>query len=314
MTQLTDDILAGIAHDYYLSKLNIADISQKYNLSRYLVSKALDDAQKHGIVQISIQQQTKRDSELERKFQNKFHLKEVFILKDQDTTNQDNEAIVKFAAQQIQNYAKSAHNIGMSWGTLMMDIIRFFKEEERKDLNFIQLSGQTFNSSPRKKQLTQEAATKFNAKAYTLPAPLYVKNPQLIRDIQQEPFYQNLINYYQNLDLTFAGLGTFQSIQVNQFFMKNYAPILFKDIDVNKIAGLVFGHAYDIEGNFFTQLDNNICSISIKDLQNTPNRFVIVKNRFKTNALLGALRSGIFTHLVTSEGIAERVWQKANEN
>lgn len=309
MAQLTDETLAGIAHDYYLSKLNIADISQKYSLSRYLVTKALDEAQDKGIVQITIQQQTKRDSELERKFQNEFNLKEVFILKNEETTNQDNEAIVNFAAQQIQNYAHSAHNIGISWGTLMLDIIRAFKQEDRKDMNFIQLAGQTFNSSPRKKPLTQEAAARFNAKAYTLPAPLYAKNPQLIRDIKEEPFYQDLLSYYQNLDLLFAGIGTFQSIQVNQFFMKNYTPELFKNIDMDKIAGLIFGHPYDINGNFFKEIDDRICSISMKDLFNTPVRFVIVKNRFKTDALLGALRSGIITHLVTNEGIAERVWQ-----
>lgn len=310
MAQLTDETLAGIAHDYYLSKLNIADISQKYSLSRYLVTKALDEAQEKGIVQISIHQHTKRDSELERKFQNEFNLKEVFILKNQDTTNQDNEAIVNFAAQQIQNYAQSAHTIGMSWGTLMLDIIRAFHEEERKDLNFVQLSGQTFNSSPRKKPLAQEAAARFNAKAYTLPAPLYVKNPQVIRDIQQEPFYQNLETYYKKLDLLFAGIGTFQSIQVNQFFMENYTKELFKDIDIDKVAGLIFGHPYDINGHFFPEITDKICSISMEELLNTPTRFVIVKNRFKTDALLGALRSHVITHLVTNEGIAERVWQK----
>lgn len=312
MAQLTNDTLAGIAHDYYLSKLNIADISQKYNLSRYLVSKALDEAQSRGIVQISIQQQTKRDFELERKFQTKFNLKEVFILKNLDTTNNDNEAIVDFAAQQIQNYAKGSHNIGMTWGTLIRDIIHSFKEEERNNLNFIQLCGQTFNSNSRKKPLAQEAATRFNANAYTLPAPLYVKNPELITNIHQEPFYQYLEKYFQKLDLIFAGIGTFQSIQVNQFFMENYAPILFKNIDVSKIAGLIFGRPYDINGNFFSEINDHICSISQNDIFNTPNRFVVVKNRFKADALLGALKSGIITHLVTNAEIAEKVLQKVN--
>ena len=40
MAQLTDEQLANIAHDFYLSQLNIADISQKYDLSRYLIAKS----------------------------------------------------------------------------------------------------------------------------------------------------------------------------------------------------------------------------------------------------------------------------------
>lgn len=48
MSQLTNDQLANIAHDFYISKLNIAEISSKYQLSRYLIGKALDEAQEKG--------------------------------------------------------------------------------------------------------------------------------------------------------------------------------------------------------------------------------------------------------------------------
>ena len=50
MTQLSDEELASIAHDFYLSKLNIAEISEKYDLSRYIITKALEDAEQRGIV------------------------------------------------------------------------------------------------------------------------------------------------------------------------------------------------------------------------------------------------------------------------
>lgn len=75
MAQLTDEQLASIAHDFYLSKLNIAEISKKYNLSRYLITKALDDAEMRGIVKIKITQGIKRNQVLERKFQKLFVLK-----------------------------------------------------------------------------------------------------------------------------------------------------------------------------------------------------------------------------------------------
>ncbi len=192
MTQLTDEQLANIAHDYYLSKLNIADISQKYSLSRYLITKALDDAQDKGIVKINIYQNTKRDEKLERKFLQLFDLKDVFILRNLDTKNQDNEAMVTFAAEQLQNYLKSAKVVGLTWGTLIRDIINNFNEENHEDLTFVQLLGQAVNSSKRKNPLTQDAAEKFNAKCLTLPAPLYAIHPTLIKEIQKEPFYQHI--------------------------------------------------------------------------------------------------------------------------
>lgn len=310
MTLLTNEQLANIAHDYFLSHLNIADISKKYNLSRYLITKAIEDAQDKGIVKISIYQSPKRAQNLEREFQQLFNLKEVDILEDLETKNQDNEMIVNYAAKQIQNYFKSASVVGLTWGTLLRDIINNFAEENHRNLTFLQLVGQPVNTSKRKRQLTQVAANKFNAQCVDFSAPLYALNQQLIIDIKEEPYYKFVEQYFSRLDLIFASIGTAQSLESGQFFMKYYADKLFPDLDRMQIAGIICGRPYDIKGNFYQPIERHICGIKLADIMNVPDRFVIVKNRFKEDALLGALRSGIITHLITTSGIAKRVLQK----
>ncbi|KRL89524.1 sugar-binding transcriptional regulator [Lactobacillus kalixensis] len=310
MAQLTDEELASIAHDYYLSKLNIADISQKYNLSRYLITKALDDAEEKQIVRISIKRGVKRNEDLERKLQNRFSLKEVIVLNNLDTTNQDNEAIVSYAAKEIQSYLKSAKSAGMTWGTLMRDIINNFQEEQRPDLTFVQLLGQTINSDKRKNSLEQLAAQKYNSQSLLLPAPLYVINPNFLNNIQEEPFYQSLKNYYDKLDVIFSGLGTYEAFSTNKYLQKYYQQQLFKDIPTEEIVGMIFGRPYNIKGEFLGDFDHHVCGISLEDIMKTPVRFLVVKNRFKSKSLLGALRTGVVTNLVTNEGIAERILEE----
>ena len=307
MPQLSKEDLANIAHDYYLSKLNIGDISQKYDLSRYLITKALEDAEKSGIVRISIYHGVKRNEELERIFQDKFGLKEAIILKNFETATQDNEAIIDQAAKQIQSYIKSAHNVGMTWGALMHDIVNSFEADDREDLNFVQILGQAIHSNKRKNQLVQIAADKFNANSKFLPAPLYVHNHEYIEAMQKEPFFSYLEDDYHNLDLLIASVGTIESIRVNSFVEKYYWDVLFEDVDINKQVGMIFGRPYDINGNFVERFEDYTCGISMKDIMHTPTRFVVVKNRFKTRALLGALRTGVITHLVTNEDIANKV-------
>ena len=107
MAQLTDEQLADIAHDFYLSKLNIGEISQKYNLSRYLITKALDDAEMRGIVKIQITQGVKRNQLLEREFQKKFGLKEVFILH----CYKIRKTIVKLSSTLPLNKSKTTYKI-----------------------------------------------------------------------------------------------------------------------------------------------------------------------------------------------------------
>lgn len=310
MTLLTDEQLANIAQDYFLSQLNIAEIAQKYNLSRYLITKSIEEAKEKGIVKISIMQSPKRSQKLETEFQKIFNLKEAYILEDLETKNQDNEVIVNYAAKQIQNYTRSAHVIGLTWGTLVKDIIANFTEENRDDLTFIQLVGQAVNSSRRKNQLAPEAADKFNAKSLSFPAPLYSINPQVVQELKKEPYYEFIAKEYKKIDLLFASIGTVQSLESDQFFMDYYAQNLLKNVDNVQIAGVIFGRPYDINGNFYKPIDSHICGITMENIMKIPTRFVVVKNRFKEDALLGALRSGVITHLVTNSGIAERVLRK----
>ena len=310
MTLLTDEQLANIAHDYFLSKLNIAEISKKYNLSRYLIAKAIEEAEDKGIVKISIYQSPKRAQKLEREFQRLFDLKEVYILEDKETKNQDNEMIVNFAAKQIQNYISSAHVIGLTWGTLLRDIIDDFSVETRDDLTFVQLLGQVVNASKRKLPLIQHAADKFSAKCLTFPAPLYAIDPTLIKKVHKEPYYEYIEKYFSQLDLVFASIGTFQSLESGQFFMDYYADKLFAGLEKNQLAGIIFGRPYDIKGRFYSPIEPHISGISLSNIFAIPDRFVIVRNRFKEDALLGALRTGVITHLITTSGIAERVLHK----
>ena len=313
MAQLTNEELAGIAHDYYLSKLNIADISQKYNLSRYLITKALEEAEEKGIVHISINHGVKRNEELERKLQKLFSLKEVIVLNNLDTTNQDNEAIVSFAAKEIQSYLKSSKSAGMTWGTLMRDIINNFQEKKQPDLTFVQLLGQPINSDKRKSPLVQLAAEKYQSKCLLLPAPLYILNPAFITEVQKEPFYQSLQEQYNNLDVIFSGVGTYEAFSTNKYVHKYYQKPLFQNVDTHKIAGMIFGRPFDIDGNFLGDFNQHVCGISLEDILKTPIRFLVVKNRFKTAALLGALRTGVVTNLVTNEGIAKRILQESKK-
>ncbi|MDD6719226.1 sugar-binding transcriptional regulator [Lactobacillus porci] len=307
--QLSNDQLANIAHDYYISKLNIAEISAKYSLSRYLIDKALVDAENTGIVQINIREGAKRNSSLETLFRQKFGLKEAFILKKLETKNQDSEKIVSFAAEQIQSYMQSCENVGLTWGTTMLDIINSFTDIKNEKLNFVQLVGYPLHGSGRKSPLEQVAANQCGAHFQALPAPLYATNPDLVKLIKQEPFYKLLDERYNHMDLLVATLGTLQAFEEESFMHRQYENLLFRDIRRDNIAGMIFGRPYDHEGHFFSAITDKIVGISDQQIVRTPVRFVVVNSRFKAGALIGALRSGIVTHLVTNEVIAERALQ-----
>lgn len=310
MAELTNEQLAEVAHDFYLSKLSIAEITKKYGLSRYLIGKALDTAQARGIVHITINSSIRRNADLERQIRKHFKLQEVFVLQKLATKIEDERALVNFAAKQVQRYLEKVHTVGLTWGTTLLDLCNNLQESDRPDLNFIQLLGIPINSSPRKNPLVQRAADKFTAQAMTLPVPLYLLNTDLVKQLKQEPFFAQIDQAYQQLDMVISGIGTLQSWDDNPFLQKYYHQALLGHIDPEKIAGFIFGRAYDIYGNVYHELEPHLCGISEDEIRQVPMRIIIEKNRFKTKALLGALRTGYITHLVLNEGIAQRLLQE----
>lgn len=310
---LSDEEIANIAYDYYSSNLNIADISQKYNLSRYKISQAIQEALSKHIVTISIRRGVKRNLALEEQFKELFGLKEAFILRKYETKIKDQRKLVYFAAQQLQNYFQRCQNIGLTWGTTLLDIINNFQNEKNHDLNFVQLLGSPVDTQHRKASLVHIAAKKFDGKYRILPAPLYVTNHNLVTELKNEPFYQLLDSDYRKLDLVFTGIGTMQSVDEDEFARKYYKKIVFNGIKSNQVAGFIFGRPYTIDGKVFDQVDKYITGIERDEITQIPIRVVIEKNRFKAKALLGALRTGYVTHLMTNEGIAQRIMQEIEE-
>ena len=111
--------LADIARDYYLSQLTITQLSEKYQLSRYLITKALNEARAAGIVRITINSPIDRNTELETRFAELFPHTNTMIIKDAATTNADIENII----DQYLTTVKPMHDAFIEPSKVQADII-----------------------------------------------------------------------------------------------------------------------------------------------------------------------------------------------
>ncbi|MDK6804093.1 sugar-binding domain-containing protein, partial [Lactobacillus mulieris] len=73
--------------------------------------------------------------------------------------------------------------------------------------------------------------------------------------MEQEPAIAEVQKKYQHLDLIFTGVGTLASMESNRVWGKLQDQI-FDGIDQNKVAGMIFGRAYDINGKIFESVEN----------------------------------------------------------
>ncbi|GKT04121.1 sugar-binding transcriptional regulator [Furfurilactobacillus entadae] len=299
--------LASIAQDYYLSKLPITDISKKYHLSRYLITKALDEALASGLVKISIDTPVSRNLELELLFKQRFNIRNIFILRDTESPDKDSENVIEFAANELQDLIHNSHVVGTTWGGTVWNIIDHFDAEVRENLIFTQFIGENLklNTAASTVPIVQKAAAKFDAQYVTLPAPLYVNSDELRAQLLTEPALLPALSAAGRMDLLFAGIGTAASIETIPVWKQHFADF-FPDVSAQEIVGVLYGRPYDINGHLLVN-DDKTLGASMDALLTVPRRVGIVKSKFKSRALLGALRGDFLTDVITNEAVANRI-------
>lgn len=309
-----EELLVLIAQDYYYGNLAISDIARKYSLSRYLITKDLDEALKSGIVSIQINAPVSRNFQLETQFKKVFGIPHIAILRGDGNSDTNANNIVSYAAERIEQLISESQVVGLAWGSTVHSIIEHFKSELQEDLTFTQFVGENmkYNSRAGSTRMVEHAASRFEADYVTLPAPLYVTNKTVRELLPQEPALQKTMTLASRMDFLFCGVGTISSIDSIPTW-KNAKAEIFPGVDTSQIAGMLFARPYDIHGNFLIPQEDTVIGISLDKVLATPRRFAVIKSKFKTYAALGALRGKLITDLVIDEGIAQRILTANNE-
>lgn len=301
-----EELLVGLAQDYYYSDLSISELSRKYKLSRYLIDKYLDEALKVGIVSIQIHAQIDRNYQLEAQLQKTFGIAHVSVLRGDASANSNN--LIKYAAEKIQLLISHSHVVGLAWGGTIHSIIDQFQTGLNEELIFTQFVGENmkYNSRTGSTRMVEHAASRFSADYAVMPAPLYVVNQTVHDALLDEPALQKTLHLAARMDLLFCGIGTLESINSIPVW-RDIKHKIFPGVNTDEIVGMLFGRPYNIKGQFLLPQRDTVMGTSLENVLLTPRRFGIIKSKFKTHAALGALRGKMLTDLIIDEGIAQRI-------
>lgn len=309
------ELLSNISEDYYLNKLSFGEISKKYKLSRYLINKYLNDAIKQGIVKIQIETIAKRNSQLELLLSEKFKKIHFYVISDGKNDITTSNELSKSAALIVEKmFKKNCKVVGTSWGEAIYSLVDNFQNFPLEDVKFTQFMGENmkYNSTAGSMRMVEKIATKFSSEFLTLPAPLYIIDNQVREGLYFEPSIKNTLNIAKEMDVLLTGIGTIRSLKSIPIWKENIHRI-FPNISLDKIAGVMYGRAFDIDGNILNADNDKVMGITINQILKTPRRVCLVRSKSKTQSLIGALRGQLVTDIILSETIAYRILAEIND-
>ncbi|OIQ08132.1 deoxyribonucleoside regulator [Moorella thermoacetica] len=311
----SDDIhlMTKICYLYYNKDLTQSQIASQLDITRQMVSRLLQKAKQEGLVQIQIRSPAISVTELEYKLEKKYGLKEAIVLKNDYLSSEnlkDNLGLA--AAEYLEQQLAPGLKIGVGWGTTLRAFAEYFDKYNRttyNDIKVIQLMGGINRAAPNSlaQDIVRLLASSTGGKEFYLHAPCIVENREVRDAIISEAIIKEVIEQYWDLDLAVIGIG---NIEENSFVVKSGNVELDEIYRLRNLGavGEICLHYYDIQGRFLqSPLMDRVITISIEQLRHAKKIIAVCGGRDKYEAILGILRSGLLTCLITDEDVARYV-------
>ena len=306
-------LIVKVARMYYEQNMSQDQIARSLITSRSNISRILSVAKKRGIVEIKINESTKRETNIEEMLISRFGLRAALVAKVPRSTS-DYKAVGQLAVQSFLNHLKPRVKVAISWGRSIQAMIDALDNENRPDLTFIPLMGgmTSIPSSYSGETLIRSLAEKFNADYQILHAPTIVQSPDIKLALMKEPSVAAVIDSARNADVAFVGIGSRganSSIHILQS-----AGINEKDNPdfYSKWAGDLAGRFFDRDGKSISkQLDSRTVGLELSEISKMKRVVGVAAGDEKTEGILAALRGGLISELVTSSNCALKLLEAA---
>jgi DNA-binding transcriptional regulator LsrR (DeoR family) len=299
---------------YHNRKLTQQQVADELDLSRPTVVRLLRQALEQGLVTISLRSDVLRQMELSIELAQRFGLQEVFIVPTSaaHTKADIRRAVGEMGALYLENNLRPNQVITIAWGRTLLEVARALNEMPLKGAIVAQSlgglnSGQTFNPFG----VASLFGEKLHAPVYQLYVPILVASKE-IRDLfMSDPGVQATLAVARRASTCMVSIGKVDhSATVVQTGILDASTI--DQMRARGAVGDISGRYFDVHGNrILGDVDDRIITLSWEDFQSIKNVMAVVCGLEKKNAILGALRTGLFKRLIIDDRTALAVLDKS---
>ncbi len=203
--------LLAAARLYYRENRSQAEIASELGTSRSNVSRMLTEAQRQGIVTITINDPSGRMTSLEQDLRTRFGLAEVRVAQRGPASSVKVEDQVGIqAAQLLTDLVADSMTVALSWGHALQAMVYAVEAEREYHLKLTQLVGglSSISNEISGAELVRELAGRLGADYVSLHAPATLASPAARAALVSEKSIGEALELAGSADLAFVGIGT----------------------------------------------------------------------------------------------------------
>src|SRR5216684_1228935 len=306
------ELLRWVAELYYVQEHGQAEIAALIGASVSKVSRLLAEARRQGIVTIQVAASLMGDSEFERVLARQLGLQAVYVAPARVTdASVASRVAALMAARVLPRLFPLRGVIGVSGGYTVAQLARALEPQPGCDLTVVPLQGNWVDGGLHlhNDQVCRDAATQLGARAMSLPAPMVVERADTRDALLRDRSIRSVTARWSELHLAVVGVGASPGAELDYPSVMGQLPAdVQAELRQEGVVGDLCAHMFDATGRFVEhEVSRRTLSISVDELPRVPQIVAVSGGVNKAVSLLGAVRTGIPSVLITDQLAAERL-------
>ena len=303
-------LILKACYQFYRLGLSQTEIAEKLGVSRFQVARMLRTALEDGYVVVKILEPEHWHSDLERTIEERYGLKTVIVVDNDDLDDDEVKWRVGDAAgRYLLEILGDGDILGVSLGSTIQAMVDRLPDRIHRRVEVVQLIGGSphIRSQVSPEFLTTQLADRFRGRSHLLYAPAVVDGNALRDSLLADSSIQATYAMYRELNVAVLGIGALAQGTTSRLLYGGIIDeTLLHTLLKQGAVGDVLSYIYRSDGSLVsTALDDCVVAIPLQDLLRVPCRIGVAAGLAKVQAIEGALRGEFINVLVTDSSVAQ---------
>ena len=288
--------LAYVAQRYYLDDWKQSDIAKELGVSRPLVSRMLQEARELGVVKIMVCPPVSQGEALVEQLRRSTSIRDGVLVEDGADDDATNQRLSQGAVQLL--WQLRSRRLGIGWGHLIGQLVTWLEEHPQLSSTVTDICPLVGNASIPARNYQSNENVRLIAQQLGA-APHFIYLPALPDSLEEKQLlcsseiYRQIQTQWDKMDTALVNIGNYPS-SPDFASLVRYGDLLQQE----HTCGRLLVYYFNPQGKVIQSEQDFAIQIPLEQLRRCPNIIGVCSANTSVRALQGALKSGLFTHLV----------------
>lgn len=294
---------------YHVEGMTQEAVAVACGIPRARVIRLLQQAVEEGLVRVQLSGEYFNCIDQANALKATFGLKEAMVVPTPVDEGRLKFALGEAGALHLQRTLADGMTIATAWGTTLLEVAKAMKPQPLEAVSVVMMLGGLSRNLPalNPNDIARRVAESLNGRMFSLFAPALVDDPQLRELLMQDSNVKAPLDLVRASQVALIGVGTCEasSTLLETGVLSDFE---MQALRAKGAVGDILARFFDIDGRpVESALTRRVVGLELDDLRSIPTTVLVAGGNSKVKAILGALRGGFVTDIITDEASAQRL-------